>query len=398
MTARTLLPLFLLGCAYDAPDNPHVDPFPNVISGTVLAGELDEVEHVVLLLADATNPMPPNGTGSPATFSTVPGDWFSDVEAGVRAASYAVTGVPDGTWILTAVMDRDLDFHPAVPTLAGATCGDLAGGHLQSLTSTTFAPITAEGGVEIADITVVLGLQVPTERPAFAVSEVAGTVDPASPLTGIFRLESRGIEASYGPDLSLQLTGPFDPTAPNPCDTAFWVHLRDVDGNGQIDPHPDYPPELGVPDVWPRVYLEWLGEPIDTDGDDVADDFDRGDLPVGTRFVTEGVPYAPQLAAIDPTRPETIPPIGTSFPATTLDVLFPSVGQRLDPDGTATTLVDPAALPAGAWSVTVVAQTGQTWEVPNELDTTLKLSEAVPSPGVTSAADFSQGRWVEVAR
>jgi hypothetical protein len=397
MSTRSLLLLGLLGCGYDAPDNPYADPFPNVISGTVLAGDLPDVSHVVLLLTDAANPMPPTGTGSPTTFSTVPAARFSTPEAGVRAASYAVTGVPDGTWLLTAVMDLDHNFHPAVPTLAGATCGDQAGGHLASLAGSALAPITTAGGEQVADVTVVLGLQVPTQRPAFSVSELADTVDPAAP-GAIFRLESQPIEAAYGPDLALSFTGPFDPTAPNPCDTAFWVHLTDADDDGLIDPHPSYPPELGVPDVWPRVFLEWLGAPIDTDGDELPDDFDRGDLPAGTRFVSEGVPFAPQLAAIDPTRPETVPPIGATFPATTLDVLFPAAGRRLDPDGTSTTLTDPAALPAGAWSVTVVAQTGQTWRVPNELDTSLHLSALVPEPGVTSARDAGQGTWVELAR
>jgi hypothetical protein len=385
--------LALTSCAYDAADNPFADPFPNVISGTVVAGDLTTVEHVVLLLSAADNPMPPNGKGSPVTFSTVPAGRFSSVDAGVRSAPFAVSGVPDGSWLLTALMDRDNNFHPAVPTLAGSTCGDLAGGHLASLSATTFAPIDVQGGEELSDISVVLGLEVPTERPAFTVLEEAGTIDPASPLTSFFRLDSVGIEASYGPELSLSLTGPFDAAAPNPCDTAFWVHLRDADEDGLIDPHPDYPPELGVPDVWPRLYLEWLGTPADQDGNGTIESFIRNDDP--NRYVTEAVPFAPQLAAIDPTVPESIPPIGTPFPVTGLDALFPSAIQQIAPDGTTITLVTPADFPAGAWSVTAIGETGQTWSVPNELDTTLQLI-SLPPPGVTSAADLSQGAWLQL--
>lgn len=390
MRRSPLTVLLLTGCAYEAPLNPYAPEALNAITGEVIAGDVAATQPTLLFLADAANPMPPLGTGRPATFATVPGFAFSDPDAGLRSAQYAIPGVPDGTWILTGLMDMDRDFHPAVPTLAGATCGDRAGAHLTSLSGGAPAPLTVEGGEHLGDITVLLGAPLPFERPAFTVA--VGAVSLSNPATWGAGLAAVPIAASYGEELSLTLTGPMDLADPAPCDTAFWRHFRDADADGVIDLHPDYPPEFGVLDVWPRVYLSWLGEPVDADSDGSPDRFDRGEE--DGAWATAALPYAPCAPGTPACRPADAAIIGQPFPAVTLPAVFPGSAVRTAPDGVETVVTTPSDLPRGAWSVTVVLETGQTWTVPNELDERTPFAQAIPSPGVTSPSDPGQGTWV----
>lgn len=386
-----LLPfLLMMGCAYEAPDNPFAEPAPNVITGMVSVSDVEFTFPVVLLLTDAANPGPPSGTGSPATFTTVPGTEFTRSPDGTRSAPFAFTNVPDGSWVISAVMDGDRNFHPSVPTLAGASCRDVIGVHPQSLSSPDLGVVEVSGGEIVEGIAVLLAAQLATSRPTFTVSELADQIDPTAPFP-VIRLESSPIAAAFGEDLTLTVEGPFDPTDPDTCDAAFWVHPVDNDGDGLPDPHPDYPPELGVADVWPRVYLEWMGLAVDSNGDDIIDTFDRGQRG-DARFITEGLPWFPQLVSGDP---EVLGLIGQTFPATTLDVAFAGSVQQINADGT-TAILTGTDIPEGGWSVTVVLETGQTWTVPNELDTAMLMGSLLPPPGVTSARDAAQGAWVQL--
>jgi hypothetical protein len=384
-----LLPLALLACTYTAPDNPFAEPVPNVITGTVAVSDVEFTFSTMLLLTDADNPMPPSGLGSPETFTTVPGFEFTKGTEGTRSAPFAFTDVPDGSWVITGLMDGDRNFHPSVPTLAGATCRDVIGLFPDSLSSTELGVVDIAGGELVRDITVLLGRELTTSRPTFAVSDVADTIDPDVPF-GVFRLESRPISGVYG-ELQVNVDGPFDGT--DTCDHALWLHPRDVDQDGLPDPHPDYPPELGVVDIWPRVYLEWLGDPVDSTGDGMPDSFDRGQDTA--RYVTEGLPWFPQLVGGDPAD---LALIGRISPQQSLDVAFSGTFQRIDPDGTTTVVADGTQAPDGAWQVTVIAETGQTWTVPNELDTSMLLGALLPPPGVTSERDATQGTWVSFER
>lgn len=386
-----LAALALAGCDYEAPINDLAPEALNAITGEVIAPDVSFPQPTVLFLADAANPMPPSGTGSPISFGTIPGNAFTSAPGGLRAASFALPNVPDGTFLLTAFMDMDRNFHPAVGTLAGATCGDLVGAHLAGLSGSTPAPLTVAGGELVSDIAVVLGVTLPFERPAFTVT--AGSVALSNPATWGLRLDVVGIDASYGPEISLTLDGPGDATNPADfaaCKTLFWRHFRDLDADGAIDPHPDYPPELGLLDAWPRIYLEWLGAPVDADDDGTIDAFDRGD--VDGRVISEALPYTPCGPA--PCAPPEAVVVGQPFPASDLTAIFTGQALAIAADGTRSPTASP---PTGAWKVTVILETGQTWSVPNELGPVAALRAVVPPPGVTSDADLSQGTWLSVA-
>ena len=387
----TVLLLLLTGCVYEAPLDPGFEPLDNVISGSLISESLPLTARTLVFLTDVNNPPPPAGTGRPETFAVIPATEFQPSSPGLFSAPFTLTGVPDGTWLVTALMDFDEDFHPGVPTLAGSTCGDLAGAYVTDLSATALAPVTVEGGSHASGVTAALASAVPIERPAFTIDDALSTVDPTRP----FQLESVALQASFGP-LSLDLRGPFNPGLPDPCDTAFWVHLRDVDGDGTIDPHPSYDPMLGVPDVWPRVFLQWMGEPIDADDDGIPERFERGGQDPGTTWSAEGLPFAPTMAALAAQDPqELLALIGTTFPTTSLDVAVSGAYLRTDADGTQEVVTDPTAVPTGAWSVTVMAESGQTWTVPNELEPRVPSGVLVPPPGLTSDPVPSQGAWLE---
>ena len=55
---------------------------------------------------------------------------------------------------------------------------------------------------------------------------------------------------------------------------------------------------------------------------------------------------------------------------TTLKASSPAGDKRIGvvwPDGTEEIVQDPTAIPKGAWAVSVISFTGQTWTVPHEL-------------------------------
>ena len=378
---RGLLALLLLACEDEVPDNPFVGDPPNLLQGTILAGAVEEPATSVVFVSDADNPPPPLGTGRPATFVGVGADRFTSDGSGLRAAPFTVDGVPDGAWVLTGLMDHDGDFHPSVPTLAGATCGDRSGAWISA--SGLPAPVEVAGGQRVGALTVTLGGPLSTERPAFTIDDGPALV-PGLPQP--FVLSSVGVEATYGPELSLTLAPPSDPLAA--CESSFLLHFRDLNRDGVIDARADVPPESGLLDVWPRIYVEWLGAPGDGDGDGLTDTFTRDDD--GARYVTEAIPYTP-CGAPGCTPPEAAA-IGVPTRVTRLPALLLPAVVRIDTSGTTPVATDD--VPPGAWSVTVVLETGQTWTVPNELDTALPF--ALPSPGVTSPRDPSQGRWLQV--
>lgn len=381
----------LASCGYQAPLNPNAPEFSNVITGSVVASDIEQTQPVIVYLAAADNPMPPLGRGRPLNFTTVPGRTFTENTQGVREADYTITGVPDGSYYLTAMMDLDRNFHYAAGTLAGATCGDVTGAYLDSLVNRLPTPLTVSGGELYEGTTVVLGSVSTSERPAFTVREGADTVQAGgTPFSRVFSLDNVPIEAQYGEDISLSFSGPWNSADPKNCDTSMIFHVRDLDGDQQADPHPDYPPEFGLFDVWPRVYLQWLGEPIDTDGDNINDSFDRGDVEPGVEWVSEAVWLDSVFQG-----PAFTDNIGVPFRAPSGDFAFADIAQRVNLDGTADTIDDPTLIPGGAWAITVILDSGQTWTVPNELDTKLK-SVVIPPPGVTSERDASQGTWLNI--
>jgi hypothetical protein len=342
--------LLMAACAYDPPLDPPTDdegnpaPNVNVIAGTLVTDAALPTDHdvpVVVFATDASNPMPPYGLGSPVTFSTVSSSAFVDDGTGLLSAEFAIGGLPDGTYVLTALLDLDGSFHPLYSSLAGASCGDVAGAYLQDLSTRDLATIEVSGGRKFEGTSIVLGSTLPIERPAFTFNgfgtDAGGDDDnvvsrAGTPGTQEFRLLSTGVHSEI-----LDTPDPGEP-----CGPIFVVYAPDADGDGMYDPHPTYG-SLGLYDLWPKVYLEYLG-----------------DVGAGERWVAEAVPD-PAFALLGKVAP------GGSTLTNDLSVLWLPAAQHFDADGTVEIVQDPTQIPAGAWSVTVVASTGQTWALPNEL-------------------------------
>lgn len=344
-------------CGYQAPllDLPPPD---NVIAGEVVVSGVDEPANVVVLLFDAADPGPPAGTGSPLTFTTVAADAFHGQADGLQGAPYTFTGIPDGTYLVQGLMDRDGDFNPFEGTLAGSTCGDVVGGHLDDVVAQQLAPVRVEGGQLLDGIPLLLALQVPFERPAFALDGASvsqsAAADPLTPQT--FTLAATAVHTAFGEDLPLDLDGPCvpvpdsplcDPTQLQPCQTALWVNVRDGDADGV----PDLRPE-GIPDVWPRVYLQLIDDSLEP----------------GEAWSAEALPLGAELGAMALGAPAPVP-FGQPVPLGQLSVTWLPVAVHTLPDGTEerVDLREGGAIPTGAWAVTVVLESGQTWTVPNTL-------------------------------
>lgn len=349
----------LLSCAWDAPVVPPTDDngdpvaVGNVISGEIVASGVADPATTLVLLFDAADPGPPEGTGSPLTFTTTPASAFTSGH-GTPSAGFALTDVPDGQYTLSGLMDVDGNFHPLLTALAGATCGDVVGRHLDDLSSTAAGVVTVGGGELVDHITVVLGVTLTTERPAFEVAEFGvggGVVSREAAATDPyqqFTLAATGVHSEI-----LELAA-----LPADCGVYFPLYAPDADGDGQFDPHPNESyAAAGLYDLWPRVYLQYLGVPTPTE--DGGIEF-VSDLEPGESWAMESVPH-PKYTLFGEVNP------GEVVAKTDLDVLWVPAGLHTLADGTEETVVDPAALPAGAWSVTLVSFTGQTWTNPNEL-------------------------------
>ncbi len=127
------------------------------------------------------------------------------------------------------------------------------------------------------------------------------------------------------------------------------TELIDADGDGAPDPHPTYGElsELAF-DAWPKVYIRYSEELN------------------GVTF-EEGEYYASEVL-VSPFMSSTyggpvVP--GTPTPVEQLDLLFLGAVGHYYPDGTVEAVYAPD-VPTGAWEVTVVLSTGQTWTLPNE--------------------------------
>lgn len=342
-----MLFLLLASCGYVPPLDTAAPPVLNVLAGEVVVTGPDAVAPTFVLLFDAADPPPPAGTGSPLDFTAVAaeeytGDAASGVGGGIQSAAWALTGVPDGSFLVTALMDADGDFHPLLSSNAGATCGDWVGAHVTDLQTGTFARVAVSGGTLLDDVTIVVGQEMTTERPAFTLPPTS--VVQIAPENQGFQLSSIGVHSEV-----LDLTGPFDGT--DPCGTMFLVYAPDADGDGAPDPHPN--PDLaaqGALDLWPKIYLQYWGPDVTREGEG---------LEAGESWAAE--------ALVDPT-PFYLgtAPVGVPTPATTLNALWVPAAIHTLPDGTEE-VVYPPDLPAGLWSITVVQITGQTWTVPNEL-------------------------------
>ena len=374
---RTIISLLLLaGCQYTAPDD--TDPggiAPPRITGTVLVQGLTQPADAMVLVYDAADPPPPTGTGSPVSFGVVPADRFATTGQGLLEApfDFGLADVQAEQVLVTALVDVDADFYPLPPysgVTAGATCGDLLGAHVSDLETGAFAPVSIAENQLTDGITVVVGRRVPTERPAFVYQGGSPVLVREQRATQTFRLASTAIGVGrpvldedgevVRVDPMLQLAGPFDGT--DPCGTAFWVHVKDTDGDGQPDAHPD----LGeaAMDAWPRVILQYAGT-LAEDGTLIPTD-----PAIDGQWVAQAAHYPVPVWMGDI-------PLNAPVPQTALELVWVPAARHILPDGTEEVVqadpesdtyeADVAAIPDGVWSVTLIAETGQTWTVPNRL-------------------------------
>ncbi|MCO4743435.1 MAG: hypothetical protein KC912_01515 [Proteobacteria bacterium] len=382
--------LAMVGCDYEAPRS---EEFGEEIPENVLSGEVvlaisieQELGPVILLVADANNPSPPEGTGSPITLTTISPDEFSVGTNGLLSAPFTVTGIPDGEWLITGFMDIDRDFTPLFGPFGGATCEDVLGAHISDLTTQEIVPITVGGGDRVDNLAVTLGIQLSTERPAFTLEPSVtadasfdngtavqlGLVDPLG-LPQTFRVESTAVHAN-ALGLPYELNGPFDWTDPAPCETGMLVTVYDKDLDGVADDHPDFP-GVGLSDIWPRVFLTYLGTSQNADGS-------WNGAPAEGESWAGVAAYSPlanhdltAIAAIDGAdndRDGAVDEAGEQLLNTPvilagIDLAWLPAALHFTPDGESEMVVDESEIPAGHWDVTVILETGQTWTVPNAM-------------------------------
>lgn len=393
----SLLLLAVGGCTWEPPllDSPFgPPPLQNTISGEVLFAGEGDLGPTFMLLYDITDPPPPAGTGSPVTFSSVPlSDWAVDLS--VPAAPYGVGLVPDGTYLVNGLMDVDQDFNALDITLSGATCGDWVGSHVTDLVQLQPQPVTVEGGTALNNVSVFLGQQVPTERPAFGfVQDGEGTdeievteLSQGIPQTfsiraaevdgAVFGLNPLELGPACLPDPADDGTGAWtscDLASIVPCNVNILTELVDDDGDYAVDPYPD--PAFaaqGIPNIWPRVFLEYLP--------DEPQFFQVDGVFYQERWITQAFPLTLEIlgAAQMKLPADVIAPVGTPLFAETLSItVFPTFqyynakGTGDDPERGPFDVIDitqPGAPlpPLGRWKATIITRAGQTWETPNAL-------------------------------
>ena len=343
----------LSACIYTAPLDPDASAGLNTISGTIVINGTRQLGPTCVLVYDSSAPPPPEGTGRPLSFSAVPEAAFNTTVDGLIAADYAIPNLPDGEYLVTALMDVDEDFHPIIAdgALSGATCGDWLGAYVSDVLNPEFASVTVQNGQLQDDVTLAIAQEVSVERPAFFLPDtpiMSRSLAGSSPTTPhLLTLETTAIHSDDG----VELSGPFD--GEEVCDTAFTVVVYDRDGDGQPDPHPD--PTLaarGARDIWPEIYLQYLGEPDGAGG--FTNTLDKGEAYLGQGIIV------PDFLSGDAV-PVNTPVLLTSLPLPGYRVRF------ILPNRNSTTVTNPLALPPGAWSVTAISPTGQTWTVPNGL-------------------------------
>lgn len=407
-TPLLALALLASACNYSPPlrakgDRWRKDEILNSVTGAVHLTGPAEPANTMVLLFDAFAPGPPEGTSGPVDFAVITADEFvGDSVFGYRG-EYAFTDVPDGEYLVDAIVDVDGDFGPLAFTLGGATCGDWQGSHFglnePAVTTTvdTGGPspavygkgrVIVEGGRVVRGVAVDVAQELTTERPAFvfdgdlgyqAISLTAAGTQPVPPS---YKLKSSGIHVVFpeSPDYKLDLANPCAPGA-DPrfcsdttlCEGAFSVFYADKDGDGFMDPHPDYPPDFGLKDIWPRVFLEYLGTPTLVDGVPQVDEngfpliTPPTDLAPGEFWGGENFPFA-----LEATFNLAIAPVGVPTKMPEISVLFPPLVAKFDAEGNATLYdlsieADRAAVPRGIWGVNIISWTGQTWGLPNEI-------------------------------
>ncbi len=355
----SLLLLSLAGCTLAVEPTDGTPPPSTYISGSVKLAGPDGVDvpggPTYVFRYDCAAPPPPVGTGRPVDFLVLPEDSYTAGEA-----EFVFPSVPASTCaILTGFVDRDRDFSPFVSIGNQATAGDLA---------TNAATVTVEDATPgsdliapVKDVILEAMVVVPLDRPAFTITDLTGEPGgrlDVGPVVGTtpnsyVRLQTRAVDSP--------LTDAESPV--------FTVVLEaDGDGNG-------WPDDLnadGAPDVrWPRVLFVRVD-----DGDPTGMTQAQGPivlpgvvLPLDTNdaFNTQtNLLLASALAGLPFDGAQVLPQTGITV------VVPPLIVTDLATRSTAPIeqVRDAGTNVLGDYQIVVMNSTGQTWTVPNELQTT----------------------------
>lgn len=265
-----------------------------------------------VLIYDAQDPPPPEGTGRPVRVAGVGGRAQPPY-----SVDFAVAGLPAGDYLLTGFWDRDASFNPLVDALAQPNAGDWVGAYRDA--SGALASVRIEEGAVSSGVSLVVGTAALAELPAFALE----TTSLEAPALGTSTLRLRAVS--------------FEALGMDPRCGFFAVAGRSTVGT--LDGNRD-----GLPDLLPRVLLT------------AAD-------PSGGTRVIEGV--------IDPLPFFDGLSNGTVTSTGALEVMLPPVSALVAEDGTVQL---EASVPAGDYAVTVVDRLGRSWTVPNALPSTFGIS------------------------
>jgi hypothetical protein len=357
---RTLpLLLALAACQWTPPVIPR-DPAMSAIAGdVVLAVPIEQAGPVVIFISEASNPMPPTGTGRPIAATSVrPGD-FSASEGGLVTAPWSASNIPDGDYYITAVMDNDDNFGALIDPMAAASCGDIVGAHLDDITNQGLAVVHVDGGgigTLVDEVTIVLAQTIPFQPPAFTI-DGNNSVDAAEggqdPTSQVYTVKALPIQSSL-----LQFDGPAA-VAEGGCGTIFPLYAPDDDGDGHFDPHPNPAvAEQGVFNVWPKIFVQYLGTPVDNDDGSVTYE---NDMEEGESWAGENVP-SPKYTLLGTLSP------GATVLKDDLDYVWLPGALHFTAEHPEGEIVqDVSLIPRGAWSLTMISFTGQTWTIPNVL-------------------------------
>lgn len=319
------------------------------IEGSVVVSSAARGDAVIFLF-DAAKPPPPAGTGSPLTFTVVSrAEIFGEAPgSGPFTAPFAFSLVKPGAYLIRGLIDANADFIPWYKVTADANAGDIGGAAVDPVTRApqviTVAPNALNVGVSFSD-----AARVPVDRPVF---QVVSMTQSATVMQGM-------------PPVVLELRPqPIDDGAVHQPQPVFLAQLIDDDHDGV----PDDKNRDGAPDMWPRVIVRKIVEGANLLADDSGDYTHVVDMkPVDP----DGVPDVVVLAAgFDPT--EVLPvlvdamgmPRAAPVPVTKLKlVIRPAAFDAANPAAPVPLL----SMPPGKYAIVLIAPTGQTWRVPNEL-------------------------------
>lgn len=322
---RTPLLAALLALSACTPTLHEYEPRTGVIRGTLLYPSGESRGNAIVLLFAADDPPPPLGTGSPINFVVVPkAQLFGDAPAGEArdfATEFTIPTVPAGRYIVAAFLDADEDFNPIYGLLAQPTAGDVSGGYVDAATGELLPLEVQADRVEEHSVLVVLARPIPVERPAF---ELTSSRSFSVPLARPARLSLQAHPVQR------------EQVRMDPARTAFLIRYVDENRDGQ----PDDANGDHLPDVYPRVLLRKRPQPGDP-----------------------GAVVVPLI--IDPYRYREALVSRGSTTARSLELIVPPVAVAIGPGGARSIL---PAIPPGEYSTVVISGTGQTWEVPNDLD------------------------------